>query len=528
MAKPSDLFDRQYEWDDLERFVTSTSPGVRVGVLSGRRRVGKSYLLRRLVREFGGIYHMALEEEPGPALQRFADGLVAQRLHAGQVRFRDWNEAMRAALPPAGVGLAPLGDPAPGRAGAPLLVIDELPYLLAHPAGRELPSVLQSLVDESRSASGWPSYRVIVCGSALSIMSELRAGQRRREHVPSASPEAEIPEQLSGSRPLRGRAELDLMLRPFDFRTSAGLYGIADPTVAFALYAIVGGIPGYRDLLADASPQTMAELDDLLVSTVLNPSHALFGETAYLLREDPRITERALYYSVLAAIAGGATTPSKIAAVLGRAQRSLGHALDVLITAGFVCKDDDVLLQRRPTLTIADPIVRFHELVVNPRLVAFEERRAMQAWRAARETVRAQVFGPAFEEIAREWTLRYACEETLGGPVGEVGRTVVNDRAGRAQHELDVVALAAGGRRGGGAPVVRAIGEVKDSDRPRSGADLARLDRVRALLVARGVEAAGAKLLLFGRAGFDPELQAAADRRSEVELVDIHRLYTGM
>ncbi len=506
MAKPSDLFDREYEWDDLERFVTSTSPGVRVGVLSGRRRVGKSYLLRRLVREFGGIYHMALEEEPGPALQRFADGLVAQRFHAGQVRFRDWNEAMRAALPPAGAGLAPPGDPTPGPTGAPLLVIDELPYLLAHPAGRELPSVLQSLVDESRSASGWPSYRVIVCGSALAIMSEL----------------------LSGSRPLRGRAELDLMLRPFDFRTSAGLYGIADPTVAFALYAIVGGIPGYRDLLADASPQTMAELDDLLVNTILNPSHALFGETAYLLREDPRITERALYYSVLAAIAGGATTPSKIAAVLGRAQRSLGHALDVLITAGFVCKDDDVLLQRRPTLTIADPIVRFHELVVNPRLVAFEERRAMQAWRAARETVRAQVFGPAFEDVAREWTLRYACEETLGGPVGEVGRTVVNDRAGRAQHELDVVALAAGGRRGGGAPVVRAIGEVKDSDRPRSGADLARLDRVRALLVARGVEAAGAKLLLFGRAGFDPELQAAADRRSEVELVDIHRLYTGM
>jgi len=497
-VRPADLFDRDAEWADLERFVTSATPGIRVGVLYGRRRLGKSFLLRRLAREHRGLYHMALEEEPAPALHRFADTVAASRgIGRGQLRFRDWDEGMRTAMAgqPAGTG------DAPGR----LLVIDELPYLLAHPLGAQLPSVLQALVDESRDAADSPPRRVIVCGSALAVMSEL----------------------LSGGKPLRGRAELDLLLRPFDYRTTAGYYRVDDPRVAFRIYAIFGGIPGYRDLLADASPQTDAELDDLLLDTVCNPSHALFGEPAYLLREDPRVTDRALYHSVLAAIAAGATTPAKVAAALGRDQRSLAHPLDVLTTAGFVRKDDDVLLQRRPTLRITDPVVRLHELVVVPRLAAFEDRRARPAWEDAQSTMRTQLYGPAFEALAREWTARHAAAETLGGPVGEVGTTLVNDRAGRAQHEIDVVALAAGHRRQDRHPMVRVLGEAKDADRPRARADLGRLEHVRGLLVGRGVDAAEAKLLLFGRSGFDPGLTATAAARHDVQLVDLDRLWHG-
>lgn len=490
MSRPRDLFDRETEWADLERFITSGTPGLRIGVLYGRRRQGKSFLLRRLARAHAGIYHMALEEEPTPSLQRFADTIATSRgIGRGQLRFRDWDEAVRTAL----------------SGTAELLVVDELPYLLAHPLGAALPSVLQALVDESRDRVGARPSRVIICGSALAVMSEL----------------------LSGSKPLRGRAELDLLLRPFDYRTTAGFYQVADPMVAFRIYAIFGGVPGYRDLLANASPQNAEELDELVLSTVCNPSHALFGEPGYLLREDPRITDRALYYSILAAIAAGATTPATVAAALGRDQRSLSHPLDVLTTAGFVRKDDDVLLQRRPVLRIVDPVVRLHELVVAPRLAAFEDRRARPAWDDAQPTVRTQLYGPAFEALAREWTARYAADETLGGPVGEVGKTVVNNSAGRAQHEVDIFALAAGQRRQDRQATVRVIGAAKDSDRPRTRSDLLRLEHIRALLVARGVDATGAKLLVFGRSGFDRELTDAANTRSDVELVDLDRIRHG-
>jgi AAA+ ATPase superfamily predicted ATPase len=486
--RPADLFDRDFEWRDLDDFVRSPARGLRVGVLYGRRRLGKSFLLRRLARAHDGLYHMALEEEPGPALRRFADAIGARRgLAPGQLAVRDWRQALQTAL-----------------SGAErLVVIDELPYLLTH--SPDIPSALQSLVDESRDDADPEPKRVIVCGSAFAVMTGL----------------------LSGAKALRGRADLDLLLRPFDFRTTADFYGIDDPHVAFRVYATFGGTPGYRDLLADASPQAPKELDDLLLDTVCNPSHALFGEPSYLLREDPRVTDRALYFSIQAAIAAGATTPSKVAAVLGREARSLAHPLDVLVTAGFVERDDDLLLQRRPTLRVADPIVRFHDLVVAPRLAAFEDRRPGEAWEDAQPSLRTQLYGPAFEELARQWTARHASADSIGGSPGEVGSTTVNDPTGKAQHQLDVVALAAGQRRQARQPSIIALGEAKDSDRRRTDADLARLDRIRTLLSERDVDAGEARLLLFGRSGFDRNLVQTAEARDDVELIDLDRIRYG-
>ncbi|SFC58328.1 ATP-binding protein [Streptomyces aidingensis] len=494
--RPDDLFDRETEWADLENFVSSPAPGVRVGILYGRRRTGKSFLLRRLCRAYGGQYHMAQEEEPLPALQRFADTVAEGRgLAPGQLRFRDWDEALRTVL-----------RPVPSAAGRPsLVVLDELPYLLTHPLGAQIPSALQALVDESRDEPQRPGARVILCGSALAVMSEL----------------------LSGAKALRGRAELDLMLRPFDYRTTSAYYGIRDPATALAMYAFFGGTPGYRDLLGTASPQDPAQLEELLLATVFNPSHALFQEAGFLLREDPRIQDRALYLSILGAVAAGATSPAKVAAAIGRGQRSLHHPLDVLTTSGFLIKEDDLLLQRRPVLRIADPVVRLHQLVTVPRLAAFEERRPQPAWRAAEHTVSAQILGPAFEQLAREWTARYAAADTLGGAIGEVGSTVVNDPAGRSQHEIDVVALDEGERRQSRSPVLRVLGEAKASDRVRTTADLDRLDRVRDLLSSRGAQVSDVRLLLFGRSGFDQHLQQAAAARHDVELVDLERLWHG-
>lgn len=495
--RPRDLFDRDREWADLDAFVTSDAPGLQVGILYGRRRLGKSFLLRRLARRHGGLYRMALEEEPRPALQRFADDVARRRgLPQGTLRFADWDEALRTSLAPART---------PDTSAPELVILDELPYLLAHPLGAAVPSVLQSLVDESRDDSRAAPRRVLVCGSALALMSGL----------------------LSGSQPLRGRATLNLLLRPFDYRTTSAYFGVTDPEVGLRLHAVFGGVPGYRDLLGAPSPSTLQELDELLLATVLNPSHALFDESAYLLREDPRVRDRALYHSVLGAIAAGATTPSRVAAAIGRQERSLAHALDVLVTAGFVRRDDDLLLQRRPVLRLTDGIVRFHELVTAPRLAAFEDRRTAQGWADAQPSFAAQILGPHFEELARVWTARFAADSTLRGPIGEVGSTVVNDATNRSVLQIDVVALTAGQRRQARSPTVRALGEAKSSDRTRGLADLTRLERARDLLVTRGVDATDATLLLFGRSGFDPALTAAATGRDDVVLVDLERLWTG-
>ncbi len=501
MERPDDLFARHDEWNQLGEFASSPRPGLRIAIVSGRRRQGKSYLLRRVCRLADGLYHQAQELERPQALQRFADDVATRLgLGRGRLQFSDWDTALRTAL-----GLAPRegGQHASGAAGpSRLLVLDELPYLLAH--SPELPSIVQELYDETGDRGNAPSVAVVLCGSALSIMTDL----------------------LSGTKPLRGRAQVDMTVKPFGFRESAQFWGIDDPRVAFGVNAVLGGTPGYRSLIDAAVPRTAARIPKWLGRSVLNPAHALFNETAYLLREDPRIVDKALYNSILSAVAGGRHTQKEIGALLGRDSNHLRHPMGILVSAGFLLREDDVLLQKKPVYFIADPVVRFSEVVLDPYRSLLEERDIATTWERAAPAYSSLVLGPHFERMAVEWTARHSGDR-WGQPVGEVGPTVVNDPEGRAQHQLDVVALPRGvARHTAGAHVV-VLGEAKSSNRQRTLADIERLEGIRSLLAARGADTEGAQLALFGREGFDSKLQRAAAKRSDMHLIDLNTLYTG-
>lgn len=491
IGKPADLFDREHEWSELTAFIGGDEP-VRIGIVYGRRRQGKSWILRRLVRAAGGVYMMALQHDRTSALRRMADTLAeASNLPGLRFSLASWEEALHAARSVL------------AQRNERLLVLDEYPYLLEH--SPELSSVLQALYDELRNDGSAVPLRILLCGSANSVMEAL----------------------LGGGSPLRGRTQLELRIQPFDFRAAAEFWGATSPQLAFPVHAIFGGTPGYRDLVQVPPPADVSEFPDWLSRTVLNPASALFTEADYLLREDPRIRGRAPYYAILEAVAAGNTTPTAIGAAVGRDRTALAYPLNVLTAAGFLTVSEDIRKQRGSAIRIADPTVRFHQLITRPRLSQFEERRFESAWGASTDTFRSRILGPHFEHLAREWVRLFASESTLGGAVGEVGFTVIADREQRQHHEIDVVALAAGERRGSKTSRILAIGEAKSADRPRTVADLRRLERLRALLLADGADCAQAKLLLFGRSGFDPELSAAAAVRSDVELIDLERIYRG-
>ena len=497
--RPPSLYDREAEWDDLTRFMSAPGPMLRLGLVYGRRRYGKSFLLRRLVESAGGMYHLALQEERRTALERFAD--TVSRLQSGSppLRFDDWSAALNYAV-----------DLLGGQGGGPrVLVLDEYPYL--RQASSELDSCVQALMDEAAGGglgSTWQApVSVIVCGSAMSVMTDI----------------------LSGTSPMRGRASLDMALAPFDYRQSRGFWGIADPATALNVDAVVGGAAGYKDLTAAAGvPTRPEELAEWLCATVLNPSHALFREDQYLLREDPRVTVEAPYYSLLQAIASGRASQGRIAEAVGRAPGDIVHHLNVMTTAGFVVRDDDLLTARRPAYRIADPIVRFHHLVTRRNRAMLEERRAAEVWAGAADTYRSRIVGPHFESLCRRWVDRYAADETLGGPVAPARQMQVNDRQRRQSFELDVVA--ASSLPGAGRPrrtTVQLLGEAKAS---RLGTeDLTRLDRIAELLDEHKAVslAPTARKLLFSIQGFSTDLEATARHRPEVELIDQARLYEG-
>ena len=468
-------------------FARQTGPGTRLALVRGRRRQGKSFLLRRLATAAGGLYYQALEQERSQALDAFGAATGAYLgVPGGRLAFAGWDDAVGAVAQVR-------------RADRPaLVVIDEFPYLLAH--SPELPSVLQRHIDGSRDSG--PPVRLVICGSALSVMASL----------------------LEGSHALRGRASHDVPVGTFDYRTAAAFWGIKNARTAFHVHAVLGGTPGYRDLVTVKPPTRMADFARWLEQGVLNPASALFREDDYLLTEERPLTDRALYHAVVGTIAAGKTTQAAIAAALGRDARAVQHPLRALQEAGFVVADDDMLRQRRPIYRLADPIVRFHHAVTRHDLARFEDRRFGEAWEDARQRFATHVLGPHFEQLAREFAFKFASPTTVGGEIARVGPAVINDARGKVQHELDVVATR---RKRNGTFEVTAIGEAKHTASARTPGDLKRLEHIRTLLVERGAAAARTKLLLFSQAGFDRNLVAEATQRADVELIDLERIYTG-
>lgn len=470
MQKPRQIFDRVTEWNALSRFVDAPSNRVRFGVVYGRRRQGKSWLLDRLAQRAGGWYWEAIEGTARQQLEAFAAYFQAAAALPAPPRFEGWAAALDAVW----------------KVAPRLLVFDEFQYLVN--AAPELPSILQTRV----SRPGGP--RVIVCGSALGAMQRL----------------------LASDAPLRGRASLEMLVGPFDFRTSARYWRMAhDWETAVKLHALVGGTPAYLDFAAGRRPTEFGSLDAWVCEVLLNPASALFRE-GRILTDEPSLQDRGLYLGILAAVASGRTRRGQIAAALGRPDNTLAHPLNALVDLALLERVDDPLHERRSFFRLEEPLLRTYQTLIAPNERAIERRGAAKTWRSLAATAASRVYGPHFEHLAREWVARHACETTLRGAPRSIGPSVVSDPGAKAELEIDVVAESGG--------TVLAIGEAKWTSAPIGLGVLASLERKRLLLGARAAEA---KLLLFARHGFELEVHRRAKTRSDLELVDLARLYRG-
>ncbi len=483
--KPADLFDRDAEWTDLESFATDASAGATLALVHGRRRQGKTLLLELLAEATGGFVFTGLEQSSTQNLAELSAAYGAFTASPAPISFGSWDEVVEALL-------------ALGRRGPVPVVLDELPYLLK--TAPEIPSAIQRSLSPRSAHRRQSRTRLVLCGSSFSIMSQL----------------------MSGSAPLRGRFIRQILLHPFDFREAAAFWGVADePDLAFRLHALVGGTPAYRDL-SDGEAPTARGFDAWVVRRLLNPSGSLMREGRILLAEEPEMSDHALYFSVLSAIAEGASRRGQIADRIGRASGALAHPLSVLQEARLIEARDDPLRSKRTTFHIAEPMVRFHQLVVAPYEGRLSRRQGQQLWAEIADTVSAQIYGPHFEELARLWVAQHASVATTGGQVSVVGSSVVPCGEHRGGHQVDLMGVERATGRG---RRVAVLGEAKWQRTPLGTTELARLRHIRDVELA--ADGPSTRLILFSRAGFTTGLQREARKARDVELVDLERLYRG-
>jgi AAA+ ATPase superfamily predicted ATPase len=485
VPKPSHLFDRDAEWRGLVSFATDARTGATLGVVSGRRRQGKSYLLQALAKSLDGIYFPALQLTEAVSLRLFTDELI--RFTGSPVPpLRDWIDAIQFLF-----GLSK-DRPVP-------VVIDEFPFLVS--ASPALPSIIQR--ELGPGGSGQDSrVRLLLCGSAMSVMGGL----------------------LAGHAPLRGRAGLELIVHPFGYRDAARFWEISDPKLAVLLHSVVGGTPAYRrELLREDTPADLADFDAWVTRTVLSPQTPLFREARYLLAEETAIRDPSLYQSVLAAVAEGNATSGGIASYVGRKSNEISHPLRVLEDCRLLTKQPDLFRSGRSTYRIVEPLVTFYQSIMSRDWARLELGDGPTVWRGSQGRFLSQVVGPHFEALGRDYAIR-ADPDVFGGPPGEVGSGVVADPANRAQIEIDVAVLAPAEH--GHPRRVLSLGEAK-WDRVMDLQHVNRLRRARELLAVKGFDTRATRLHCYSGAGFSPELRSAQDADADIRLVDLDQLYAG-
>src|SRR5258708_12346885 len=190
MVKPDELHDRDVEWTVLASFAPNPAPGATLAILYGRRRQGKTLMLELLAEARGGFLFTGLEQSSAQNLAAMSEAYRAFTGTAVPVAFAGWDQVVDALL-------------ALGERERPLpVIVDELPYLLR--TAPEIPSIIQRALSPRGRARQRSRAPLVLCGSALTVMSRL----------------------LGGTAALLGRASREMMGHPFGFRESPRFWAI--------------------------------------------------------------------------------------------------------------------------------------------------------------------------------------------------------------------------------------------------------------------------------------------------------------
>lgn len=318
-----DFIGRTSELETLNAELEHSSGFV---VIYGRRRVGKTTLIKEFIKDKRAFYFLATTESEAQSMKRFAGVLsrTTKNPMLSKVTFTDWLDLFQV-----------VADDHPDE--KKVLVIDEFPYLVK--TNPDFPSILQNAWDEVLKNH---NVMLILCGSLISMM---------KKHA------------LAYDSPLYGRRTAQIRLMPLQFTDVYAAQSLSFEQ-AVEQYAITGGVPKYMEFF-----QTDEPLVEQIRRVVLSKNGFLYEEPDFLLNEEVQTPIN--YFSVLKAISDGNHKLSKIGMTMEQDTSAITPYLKTLIDLGFVIKNVPITEKnpersRKSLYYVSDNFIRFWFRYVYP------------------------------------------------------------------------------------------------------------------------------------------------------------------
>ena len=373
------------------------SDGFEFAVVYGRRRVGKTTLIREFSAGKNNIYYMAVEGTARENLNGLSAAVLGQQSETAS--FSDFS------------ALLDYVDRLCSNGERLILTIDEYPYLAAsYPA---VSSMIQKHIDLC-----WKDSRLflILCGSSMSFM------------------ETQV---LGYKSPLYGRRTMQCKLAPFTLFEARPMLTSWPAEDAAVLYGITGGVPEY---LSRLNPDR--GVDENIRELFFRDSGRLFEEPVNLLKQELR--EPASYHSILTAIAAGASRLNEIAQKSGLETSGCSVQLQSLISLGIVCREVPVTekeTSRRSIYRLEDSMFRFWYRFVRPNRGSISMGLGDVVYDQIVKPQIPDYMGKVFEEICRQYLFEPQVYTSFPFLYGKIGRWWGTDPRTRSQEEVDLIAV---------------------------------------------------------------------------------------
>lgn len=368
-------------------------------VIYGRRRIGKTTLIKQFIKSKTAFYFLATKEVESQSMKRFA-GVIARTTGNSVLQkaaFSDWLDLFQA-----------VADYKPNE--KKVLVIDEFPYLVK--VNDSFPSILQNAWDEILKDS---NVMLILCGSLISMM---------KKHA------------LSYESPLYGRRTAQMRIAPLPFTTVYENQKLSFEEAA-EQYSITGGVPKYMEFFSDGQP-----LYEQIKENVLSKNGFLYEEPNFLLTDEVQVPTN--YFSIIKVIADGNHKLGMIAGILGLETSALTPYLKTLSELGFTEKQVPVTEKnaektRKGLYFISDNFLRFWFRYVYPYKGELELDNMQISLDELDKDFKEKFVAFAYKDICKEIFARLCSDKAIDFTPSKIGSYWLNDKSGNTQ--IDVMAV---------------------------------------------------------------------------------------